>query len=111
MIDLTEGRQRRRNIHLANTDPIVLDGQTHVLALNEALEKQISEQSVAWHNPQSGNRGSVTPIRTFKSATGEWCREYAYDVPAASGTETLHAVACRAPEGRWQNRVPALVES
>ncbi len=87
------------------------DQRAFELALNQALEKQASGQSVSWRNPESGNGGTVTPVRTFKSASGEWCREYAYDIPTETGTETLHAVACRAPEGRWLTRVPAQVRS
>ena len=33
------------------------------------------------------------PVRTFKSADGEWCREYAYEIPTPTGKETLHAIA------------------
>ena len=87
------------------------DRQAFELAVQDALERQTSGTSVAWHNPGSGNGGTVTPIRTFKSSNGEWCREYAHEAKTASGAERRHAIACRAQQGRWETRVPVFVQS
>ncbi len=39
----------------------------------------MSGQTVSWENPDSGRRGNITPVRTFKNRSGQWCREYAAD--------------------------------
>lgn len=87
------------------------DHKAFELAVQDALEKQVSGKSISWQNPSSGHGGTVTPIRTFKSADGQWCREYAYESQSEAGTETLRAVACRAGEGRWETRIPVFVGS
>src|ERR671924_2143271 len=45
-------------------------------AASQALESVPSGQSVAWRNPDSGNSGVVTPVRTYQTASGQPCREY-----------------------------------
>jgi surface antigen len=87
------------------------DRQAFELAVQDALERQTSGTSVNWHNPESGNGGTVTPIRTFKSSNGEWCREYEHEAKTASDAERRHAIACRTQQGRWETRVPVFVTS
>src|SRR5215216_2587034 len=45
-------------------------------ASSQSLESVPSGQSGAWRNPDSGNSGVVTPVRTYQTATGQYCREY-----------------------------------
>src|ERR687888_2377534 len=40
-------------------------------AASQALESTPSGQSVAWRNPDNGNSGMVTPVRTYQTATGQ----------------------------------------
>ena len=44
------------------------DRQLMAAAFKSALDTQVSGGSVTWQNPASGSRGSVTPLRTFKTA-------------------------------------------
>lgn len=81
------------------------DKQAQEAALFEALEKNISGQTVAWENPDSGRRGSVTPVRTFKNRQGQWCREYAASEAYGVDQESRRAIACRQPEGIWKTRM------
>jgi surface antigen len=46
------------------------DRQRANAAAAQALESIPSGQSVAWRNPDSGNTGAVTPVRTYQTATG-----------------------------------------
>jgi surface antigen len=75
------------------------------------LEEYVSGQSASWHNPESGNRGEITPIRTFKSPEGTWCREYSTQETRGALQETRQAIACREGNGRWQTRVLILQDS
>ena len=80
-------------------------------ALQMALETQTSGTSVAWEGAGTGTRGTITPVRTFKSADGQWCREYSVAPLSDGAAERQHAVACRAPEGHWKVRLPVLIDS
>jgi anti-sigma factor RsiW len=79
-----------------------------------ALEKQLSGVPVAWRNPESGSSGQVEPVRTFRNAAGQWCREYVLETDVRLGgarSETRRAIACREPEGRWRTRLELTSES
>jgi surface antigen len=78
--------------------------------VNRALEKQLSGVTVDWRNPESGTHGTVTPVRTFKSAGGQWCREYARITVTDQRRELRRAIACREPDGNWRTRLEALSE-
>lgn len=76
-----------------------------------ALESSISGQSVAWENPDSGRRGAITPVRTFKTVEGQWCREYAADEWLGQKQEISRAIACRVGDGLWKTRLLLIEET
>ncbi len=83
-------------------------------AITVALEKHVSGQPARWYNPDSGSKGSVEPLRTFKISTGQWCREYAHAIEFRGWQErraTRHAIACREAGGRWKTRLQLGEES
>ena len=67
-----------------------------------ALETNRSGQSSQWSNPDSGNSGSVTPTRTYKSAAGRYCREFQQTVTVGGRTEDAYGRACQRPDGTWE---------
>jgi len=69
--------------------------------LAQALEKAPTGQDIAWTNPDTGVDYRVQPTRTFTSATGQPCRDYASRVTIAGRVETLTGSACRQPDGTW----------
>ena len=71
-------------------------------AYNQAATAPIG-QTIAWDNPDTGNYGSVTPIREgTKTATGEYCREFQQTVVSGGRQEDAYGVACRQPDGSWK---------
>ncbi len=80
-------------------------------AVTQALERQVSGAALEWRNPRSGNRGAVTPVRTFRNADGQWCREYAETTTLGEREETWHAIACRDTGGAWRDRVRYLPDA
>ena len=80
-------------------------------ALFTALEKHPSGQTIAWTNPDTGTSGNITPVRTFKSKSGLWCREYDSMLTRDEGLESLRAIACREPQGTWKTRAVLYEES
>ncbi len=71
-------------------------------ATQTALESSRSGQTIAWTNPDSGNRGTVTPTKTYQNNNNEYCREYQQTVVIGGKTEDAHGTACRQPDGSWR---------
>ena len=71
-------------------------------AYSQAANAPVGE-TIAWDNPNTGNYGSVTPIREgTKAATGEYCREFQQTVVIGGRQEDAYGVACRQPDGSWK---------
>jgi anti-sigma factor RsiW len=70
--------------------------------INHVLETVTSGQSVTWEVPETGTRGAVTPIRTYRSTSGHWCREFEIREVTASGEQDRKGLACRTGEREWQ---------
>lgn len=76
----------------------------HAEHLLNALESQPSGSTVSWRNPDGAQAGEVTPVRTYKTDTGEYCREFDERRTRAAATTVSHGVACR-EHGSWRVRV------
>ena len=60
-------------------------------------------QPVSWSNPDSGNHGTVTPVRTVQNTqTGQLCREYQTSVTVGGRVEQGYGTACRTADGDWR---------
>lgn len=70
--------------------------------INNALETVPTGRSVAWTNPDTGNRFEVQPTRTYKSAAQQDCRDYTTWVFIDGYEKKVNGTACRTPSGRWQ---------
>jgi surface antigen len=68
----------------------------------QALEYNRTGQASTWSNPDSGARGTVTPVRTFQSNQGQACREYRHDVMVGDKREQVIGQACRQSDGTWK---------
>ena len=67
-----------------------------------ALEKNPVGRTSSWSNPDSGNKGTVTPTRTYQTASGSPCREYQQTVTINGKTEQAYGRACRQADGSWK---------
>ncbi|HJD55468.1 MAG TPA: glycine zipper 2TM domain-containing protein [Rickettsia endosymbiont of Pyrocoelia pectoralis] len=72
------------------------------LTSQRALEAAPSGSSVEWHNPDNGNSGTVTPKKTYRNDTGQYCREYTQTVVVGGKAQKAYGTACRQPDGQWQ---------
>ncbi len=71
----------------------------------QTLETVRTGVSSSWRNPDTGNRYTVTPTRTYPEANqGQPCREYTIDARIGGRTEQVYGTACRQPDGSWQVR-------
>ena len=65
-------------------------------AVQYALNSLESGEALRWEDGQSGYRGSIVPLRTFRIAGGGYCRDYQviYLSPQGGGEIRLET-ACR----------------
>lgn len=73
-------------------------GQTQQRALESAPDNTQS----AWRNPNSQNAGTVTPVRTYETGNGQYCREFQQTITVGGKTQSAYGTACRQPDGQWQ---------
>ena len=82
-----------------------LDPQAHKeleMAVQIALESHLSGRSRQWSSPNSGYSGRVTPVRTWRSQSGHFCRAFVEIIRLPSGVErNSRARACRNDVGVW----------
>jgi surface antigen len=65
------------------------------------LETGRTGQATQWRNPDTGNYGTVTPLRTSES-NGTVCREYQQTITVGGRTQEGYGTACRQPDGSWR---------
>ena len=102
----TEWQVERKIARLEATRAV--DRQMLAAAVALALETHVSGEPAVWSNPDSGSSGTIKPVRTFRAANGQWCREYTQTADLTTEPiQPLHrrAIACRDPDGQWQTRL------
>ncbi len=67
----------------------------------QALEGVPSGETASWTNPESGHSGSVTPVTTYRSVSGRFCRDFRATVTVGGDTAESRATACRLGDGSW----------
>lgn len=77
-----------------------MDEQDHRQA-SLALENSRTGQQTQWRNPDTGNRYTLEPTRTFQADTGP-CRDYTMVAVIDGRNETIQGTACRQPDGTWR---------
>ena len=78
------------------------DRRTAALTTQRALESEPSGKTTTWTNPDSGHTGTVTPVRTYQQASGQYCREFEQTVMIGGQRQKSYGTACRQPDGSWQ---------
>ena len=70
---------------------------------NQALETQPINKTTSWVNPDSGNKYSVTPTKTFFDPKEmNPCREYTTEAWIGGQKEMVYGTACRQDDGSWK---------
>ncbi|WP_210398208.1 RT0821/Lpp0805 family surface protein [Motiliproteus sediminis] len=72
--------------------------------LNHTLETQMSGTTVEWQDEQTGLAGTITPVRTFKTEQGKFCREFLERQLIKEQWQEQRGIACREGKEEWQVR-------
>jgi len=67
-----------------------------------ALESSPMGQTAQWRNPDSGNCGTITPVKTYQNPQGQHCREFQQTIIVGGRQEQAYGTACRQPDGHWK---------
>ena len=67
-----------------------------------SLENTRTNTTTEWRNPDTGNYGATTPVETYQTSSGTYCREYIQDVIVAGERQQAYGTACRQPDGTWK---------
>jgi surface antigen len=72
-------------------------------AASDVLTKGDKDTSQPWANPETGARGSVTPLaQAYADGDGRTCRDFLASYVNGSTESWLQGAACRARHGRWE---------
>lgn len=77
------------------------DQQAMASAQQRAYAAPVGE-TITWNNPDSGNRGTITPVRDGYATSGSYCREYRTTVTIDGRREEALGTACQQPDGTWR---------
>lgn len=72
-------------------------------AASDVLTKGDKDASQPWENPETGARGSVTPLaQSYASDDGRTCRDFLASYVNGRTESWLQGAACQAGHGRWE---------
>jgi surface antigen len=72
-------------------------------AASDVLTKGDKDSSQAWENPETGARGSVTPLsQAYAAEDGRTCRDFLASYVNGRTESWLQGAACKAGRGRWE---------
>jgi surface antigen len=71
-------------------------------AASDVLTKGDKDSSQPWENPETGARGSVTPLAQAYSSEGRTCRDFLASYVNGRAESWLQGAACQTSHGRWE---------
>jgi len=78
-----------------------VDKQIIARTTHTALENSPVGSTSNWNNPDTGNSGTVTPIKTYQTTSG-YCREFQTTITVGGKVQNAYGTACRQPDGSWR---------
>jgi surface antigen len=71
-------------------------------AASDVLTKGDKDASQPWENPETGARGSVTPLAQAYASEGRTCRDFLASYVNGRSERWLQGAACQTGHGRWE---------
>ncbi len=72
-----------------------------VLHFHNTLEYAPTHETSTWRNPDNGDSEAITPVKTYQTSEGRYCREYVKTVTIGGEQQQVYGTACRQPDGSW----------
>ena len=76
--------------------------QAEAVCFSQTFEHAPDRETIAWRGSQNGSQYQVTPQKTVKTASGEYCREYTAKATVGGKQVDTYGTACRQPDGSWK---------
>jgi hypothetical protein len=74
-------------------------------AASDVLTKGDKDSSQPWQNPETGARGSVTPVaQAYAGDDGRTCRDFLASYVNGKTESWLQGAGCKGGNGRWEIR-------
>ncbi len=70
-------------------------------ALSTALDPQGNGSLVGWENPDSGNKGTFTPVGKAYPLNAGICRVFLAELDRKGNEQSLQGTACADKQGEW----------
>ena len=90
---------------LKHGEPVPTEGDLAFArnAASDVLTKGDKDSSQPWQNPQTGARGSVTPLaQAYSADDGRTCRDFLASYVNGSTESWLQGAGCKSASGRWE---------
>jgi hypothetical protein len=71
-------------------------------AASDVLTRGGKDTSQPWENPETGARGSVTPLAQAYTSEGRTCRDFLASYVNGSSESWLQGAACQTGHGQWE---------
>ncbi|MEA2884218.1 MAG: hypothetical protein QOH32_3474 [Bradyrhizobium sp.] len=71
-------------------------------AVSDVLTRGGKDFSQPWENPDTGARGSVTPIAAAYTSEGRTCRDFLASYVNGRSEAWMQGGACKSGHGRWE---------
>jgi surface antigen len=71
-------------------------------AASDVLTRGEKDASQPWENPETGARGSVTPLAQAYSSEGRTCRDFLASYVNGNSESWLQGAACQTGHGQWE---------
>jgi surface antigen len=71
-------------------------------AASDVLTRGDKDASQPWENPETGARGSVTPLAQAYTSEGRTCRDFLASYVNGRSESWLQGAACRTSHGQWE---------
>jgi len=71
-------------------------------AASDVLTRGDKDSSQPWENPETGARGSVTPVAQAYFSEGRTCRDFLASYVNGRSESWLQGAACQSGQGRWE---------
>lgn len=81
-----------------------VDWKLTTSALREALGHKDEGASIPWQNPETGSRGTVTPVAAAYIKEGFACRDFIASHVGDGRESWYEGTACRIHRGEWEIR-------